>query len=130
MRNLADMGVDVRLIDWLRRHGHDAKHLRDEGLHRMPNGEIFAKAISENRTIITFDLDFGEIVALAKGQKASVILFRLHNTRTSHLIDRLATVLADSTDALDRGAVVVVEESRHRVRYLPVGRTAGDSSQE
>ena len=66
MRNLADMGVDVRLIDWLRRHGHDAKHLRDEGLHRMPNGEIFAKAISENRTIITFDLDFGEIVALAK----------------------------------------------------------------
>lgn len=130
MRILADMGVDVRLINWLRQHGHDAKHLRDEGLHRMPNGEIFAKAISENRTIITFDLGFGEIIALAKGQKASVILFRLHNTRTSHLIDRLATVLADSTDALDRGAVVVVEESRHRVRYLPVGRTAGDSSQE
>ncbi len=130
MRILADMGVDVRVIDWLRQQGHDAIHLRDESLHRMPNGEIFAKGISENRTIITFDLDFGEIVALAKGQRVSVILFRLHNTRTSHLIDRLATVLADSADALSKGAVVVVEESRHRVRYLPVGRTAGDPSQE
>ena len=27
--------------------GHDATHLHDEGLHRMPNGEIFQKAITE-----------------------------------------------------------------------------------
>ena len=123
MRFLADMGVDIRVVQWLRQNGHDAKHLRDEGLHRIPNGEIFVKAISENRVIVTFDLDFGEIVALSLGQKASVILFRLHNTRTSHLINRLATVLADTAEALEQGAVVVVEESRHRIRYLPLGRT-------
>jgi predicted nuclease of predicted toxin-antitoxin system len=123
MRFLADMGVDIRVVRWLRENGHDAKHLRDEGLHRIPNGEIFVKAISENRVIVTFDLDFGEIVALSQGEKASVILFRLHNTRTPHLIKRLATVLADATEALEQGAVVVVEESRHRIRYLPLGRT-------
>ena len=123
MRFLADMGVDIRVVQWLRQNGHDAKHLRDEGLHRIPNGEIFVKAISENRVIVTFDLDFGEIVAFSQGQKASVILFRLHNTRTSHLIKRLTTVLTDATEALEQGAVVVVEESRHRIRYLPLGRT-------
>jgi len=123
MRFLADMGVDIRVVQWLRQNGHDAKHLRDEGLHRIPNGEIFVKAISENRVIVTFDLDFGEIIAFSQGQKTSVILFRLHNTRTSHLIKRLATVLADATEALEQGAVVVVEESRHRIRYLPLGRT-------
>ncbi len=123
MRFLADMGVDIRVVRWLRQNGHDAKHLRDEGLHRIPNGEIFVKAISENRVIVTFDLDFGEIVALSQGEKASVILLRLHNTRTPHLIKRLATVLADATEALEQGAVVVVEESRHRIRYLPLGRT-------
>ncbi len=69
---------------------------------------------------MTFDLDFGEIVALSKKQKVSVILFRLHNTRTSHLINRLTAVLSDASDALEKGAVVVVEESRHRVRYLPI----------
>lgn len=75
MRILADMGVDIRVVQWLQQHGHDAKYLRDEGLHRMPNGEIFTKAIAEGRVIMTFDLDFGEIVALSREQKASVILF-------------------------------------------------------
>jgi len=113
------MGVAIGVVNWLRQNGHDAKHLRDEGLHRIPNGEIFAKAISENRMIITFDFDFGEIVALSKREKVSIILFRLHNTRTPHLINRLSTVLEDSAEALGQGAVVVVEELRHRVRYLP-----------
>ena len=122
MRFLADMGVDIRVVKWLREKGHDANHLRDEGLHRMPNGEILDKAISENRVILTFDLDFAEIVALSKGHKASIVLFRLHNTRTSNLISRLSAVLSESAVALKKGAVIVVEQSRHRVRYLPIGR--------
>ncbi len=48
MRFLADMGVNIRVVEWLRNNGHDAKHLREEGLHRMANGEIFAKALHEN----------------------------------------------------------------------------------
>jgi predicted nuclease of predicted toxin-antitoxin system len=114
------MGVDQRVVQWLQGRGHDARHLREEGLHRLPNGEIFAKAIAEDRVILTFDLDFGEIVALSGGKKASVILIRLRNTRTPHVIDRLAAALADSTGPLGRGAVVVIEETRHRVRDLPI----------
>ena len=123
MRFLADMGVDVWIVRWLRDQGHDAKHLRDEGLQRLPNGEIFHKALAERRVIITFDLDFGEIAALAKGRTISVILCRLHNTRTPHVIERLSAVLGDSMNALEQGAVVVVEESRHRIRYLPFGHS-------
>ncbi|MBL7213156.1 MAG: DUF5615 family PIN-like protein [Desulfobacteraceae bacterium] len=126
MRFLADMCVDVRIVRWLQEQEHDATHLRDEGLHRMPNGEIFKKAINEDRIVITFDLDFAEIAALTEGKKASVILFRLRNTRTPHVIERLSTVLEDSSEALEKGAVVVVEESRHRVRFLPVGETGGE----
>jgi predicted nuclease of predicted toxin-antitoxin system len=125
MRFLADMCVDVRIVKWLQEQGHDATHLRDEGLHRMPNGEIFKKAINEDRVVITFDLDFAEIAALTEGKKASVILFRLRNTRAPHVIERLSTVLENSSEALEKGAVVVVEESRHRVRFLPIGETGG-----
>jgi len=125
MRFLADICVDVRIVRWLQEQEHDATHLRDEGLHRMPNGEIFKKAINEDRIVITFDLDFAEIAALTEGKKASVILFRLRNTRTPHVIERLSTVLEDSSEALEKGAVVVVEESRHRVRFLPIGETGG-----
>ena len=122
MRFLADMGVDIRVVEWLRTHGHDAKHLRVEGLHRMANGDIFTKAMDEDRIIMTFDLDSGEILALSKGRKARGVLFRLHNTRTSHLIRRSSAALEDTASALEEGAVVVVEESRHRVRTLPPGK--------
>jgi predicted nuclease of predicted toxin-antitoxin system len=121
MRFLADMGVAHRIVEWLRAEGHDALHLREEGLQRMPDGDIFEKAVSEKRIILTFDLDFGEIVALSAGRRASVILFRLHNTRTPHVMDRLRKVLKDSGEALEKGAIVVVEESRHRTRRLARG---------
>lgn len=109
------------LLDGYEKQGHDAIHLRDEGLHRMPNGEIFNKGITENRVILTFDLDFAEIAALTGGEKTSVILFRLKNTRSPNVIKHLSKVLQDSVDDLEKDAVVVVEEFRHRVRYLPIG---------
>jgi predicted nuclease of predicted toxin-antitoxin system len=123
MRFLADMCVDVRVVEWLREQGHDAIHLRDEGLHRMPNGDIFKKGIKEDRVIITFDLDFAEIAALTRGKKTSVVLFRLKNTRVPNVISHLSKVIQESMDDFEKGAVVVVEEFRHRVRYLPIGET-------
>jgi hypothetical protein len=81
----------------------------------LPNGDIFKKAISERRIVLTFDLDFGEIVASSGSQRASVILFRLHNTRTPYVIERLRKVLRDSHQVLEQGAIIVVEESRHRM---------------
>lgn len=96
MRFLADMGVSQAVVAWLRAEGYDATHLRDEGLQRLPNGEIFQKAAREQRVILTFDLDFGEIVAGSGGSIVSVVLFRLQNTRSTHVIDRLRLVLEQS----------------------------------
>jgi Uncharacterized protein conserved in bacteria len=111
--------MDVRITSWLNSHGHEAIHLRDQGLQRLSNGAIFDKGIAESRMIVTFDLDFGEIVALSKGRKTGVVLFRLRNTRVSFVIQRLSEVIAECSDALARGAVVIVEETRHRVREFP-----------
>lgn len=121
MRFLADMGVSQQIVEWLRNHGHDATHLRDEGLQKLPDSNIFSKAYSEGRVILTFDLDFGEIAALSGGRIVSVILFRLHNTRTPHVIQRLESALKFPRD-LELGAVIIVEEMRCRVRRLPIGR--------
>ena len=121
MRFLGDMGVSWRVLEWLRAAGHNAIHLREEGLQRLPNGDIFKKGFAEQRIVLTFDLDFGEILAGSAGQVVSVVLFRLHDTRTEHVIERLRTVLNESSDALLAGAIVVVEENRLRVRKLPMG---------
>ena len=121
MRFLADMGVSLRVVEWLRSSGHDAIHLRDEGLQTLPNGEIFQKALREHRIVLTFDLDFGEIVAASGGKSVSVILFRLRNTRADFVIQRLKIVLEQTKEMLAHGAVILVEDERHRVRRLPIG---------
>ena len=123
LRFLADMGVSWRVVEWLRSQGYNAKHLREEGLGRLVDSDIFAKALLEHRVVLTFDLDFGEIAAFSKGQIVSVIVFRLRNTRTPYVMERLSSILADTADALREGAVVAVEDSRHRVRRLPIGRS-------
>ncbi|MCD4652911.1 DUF5615 family PIN-like protein [bacterium] len=118
MRFLADMGVAGRVVHWLLENGHDAVHLRDEGLQRLPNGQIFQKAVEEDRIILTFDLDFGEITALSKGTRCSSIVFRLRNTRTDNVIKQLRKVLDTSSAQLERGSIIVVEDFRHRIRSL------------
>ena len=65
MRFLADMGISHRVVVWLRDEGHDATHLIDEGLQRLPDGDIFTKAIQAQRVILTWDLDFSEILSLS-----------------------------------------------------------------
>ena len=121
MRFLADMGVDIRVVDWLRVNGHEAVHLREEGLHRAVDEVVFAKALDEDRIVLTFDLDFGDLAVFTRDHPGRVILFRLENARTLHVIDRLATVLSVSSDALQHPVIVIVEDTRHRIRYLPIG---------
>jgi predicted nuclease of predicted toxin-antitoxin system len=121
MRFLADMGVSDRVVRWLRSASHDVVHLRDRGLQRLPNGQIFLLAEQEQRVVLTFDLDFGEIVAGSGGKVVSVVLFRLVDARSERVIVRLQEVLLQATESLEQGAIVVVEEGRHRIRRLPIG---------
>ena len=123
MRFLVDACVDVRVAEWLRSQKHDAVHLHELKLGRIPDVEIFRRAVAEDRCVLTFDLDFGEIAALTGGSKGSVILFRLGDPGYRRVIERLAAVIDGSGDAIAKGAVISVEDARHRVRYLPIGGT-------
>lgn len=92
---------------WLTEHGHDAIHLPDENLHRLPNGEIVEKAAREARILLTFDLDVGENAALTRGRPVTVVLFRPHNTRAHHVIAKLEGVRRASPSAFQRPAVIL-----------------------
>jgi len=121
LRFLADMGVSPLVVSWLRSQGHEATHLSDQGLQRMTDLAIFQKAATEHRILLTFDLDFGEIAALSGIEPVTVILFRLANTRTENVRSRLEAVLREVRDSLAEAAVITVEDTRHRVRRLPIG---------
>ena len=120
MRFLADMGVSLTTVEALRGANHDAVHLRDEGLIRLSDSEIAAKAVSETRVVLTFDLDFGDILAVTRCQTPSVIIFRLRNQTPVAVNPRLFRVIAECAAELATGAIVLVEDEGFRVRRLPI----------
>lgn len=120
MKFLADMGVSMRTVTWLRQQGHEAIHLREEGLQRLPDDQILAKGKAEDRIVLTFDLDFGYLLAVSKASLPSVVIFRLNDERAENVNQRLAAVLALCESELLAGAVVTVTETRVRVRRLPI----------
>ncbi len=96
-------------------------HLRDEGLQRLSDRNILAKATTENRVTLTFDLDFPEIVALSPDVFTSVIIFRLRHPKSTTVIRRLEATVPSIETALINGAIVVIEDAHFRVRPYPFG---------
>ena len=120
MKFLADMGVSMSTIASLREAGHESIHLRDEGLFKMEDAGILDKARSESRIVLTFDLDFGDLLAASGERLPSVIIFRLRNQTPGAVRPRLFEILSECETDLEAGTIIIVEETRYRVRRLPI----------
>ena len=120
MKFLADMGISPRTVAWLHSLGHDAIHLRDQGLERWPDSDILRKALEESRILLTHDLDFGELVAASGGSLPSVVIFRLRNMRPDAVHQALRQVLMRYSVELAQGVILSVSEGQVRLRVLPV----------
>jgi predicted nuclease of predicted toxin-antitoxin system len=61
MRLLADENIPLESVRALRDAGHDV-YAASEGVRGEPDERHLARAIAEDRLIVTFDRDFGELV--------------------------------------------------------------------
>ena len=123
MKFLADMGISMATVHALREAGEEVVHLRDEGLQKMPDHQILEKAAVERRTILTCDLDFGDLLAASGGALPSVILVRMRNQTPKAVTPKLFQVLKTSRAALESGAIIIVEDAGFRLRRLPIQRS-------
>jgi len=120
MKLLADVGISMATVHALRQQGHDIVHLREQGLQRLPDPEIMEKARAEGRIVLTFDLDFADLLALGVSDSPSVVIFRLRDETPVSVNPRLLEVLDERSRELETGALIVVEDSRYRMRRLPI----------
>lgn len=120
MKFLVDMPLSPGLADWLAEQGHDAIHASKVGFAPSPDETILAYAAKEQRVVVTADLDFSRLLAMADTTGPGLILFRGGDWSERDAIARLAKALTTIPEAELRSAIVVIERTRIRRRRLPV----------
>lgn len=122
MKLLLDQGLPRSSAALLREAGIDTIHVAEIGLSAATDTEILQKAQEDERVAVPLDADFHTFLALAGATSPSVIRIRIERLRAQALTGLLLTVIGECEGALEEGAVVTVEPSRIRVRYLPLFR--------
>jgi predicted nuclease of predicted toxin-antitoxin system len=117
MHILADENFPGDAVTTLREHGHDVLWVRTEA-PGISDREVLARAQAEDRIVVTFDKDFGEL-AFRFGLPATsgVILFRLALSSPSS-VARLAPAALETRGDW-AGHFSVIEEGRVRMTPLP-----------
>ena len=123
MKFLADMGISPRCAEWLRNQGHDSVHLCELNLHKLCDRDVLHIAQSENRILLTMDLDFSDILSCFKnGDLPIVVIFRLRDQRPKNI----QTILENLLPTLEQlnynlsSAILSVSDKNIRLRRLPV----------
>jgi len=120
MRFLIDNALSPSIAEDLNKNGYDAIHLRDVGMATAADRIIMNYALQHDRIIVSADTDFGTLLTLRQHSKPSFVLFRQSDKRPSNLLIHLMANLERFKDDLEKGAVIVIEDTRIRVRNLPI----------
>jgi predicted nuclease of predicted toxin-antitoxin system len=121
VRFLVDMPLPPALAHRLKAAGHDAVHAVEPGLQRASDADILSRAKQDRRTIVTADLDYPRLLALARASEPSLILFRSGDWTEADVVARMDHVLGVLNEADIAQSIVVVERDRARRRRLPIG---------
>src|SRR5262245_24697697 len=110
---LIDMNLSPEWVPLLEQHGWSAVHWSSVGDPTAADRVIMDWAVANGHVVFTHDLDFGTVLALTHKTGPSVLQVRAQ--------DVLPVQLGPAVDAdLASGALVVVDESKTRVRVLPI----------
>jgi predicted nuclease of predicted toxin-antitoxin system len=120
VRIYADENVALSVIDHLRSCGHDIVRIAPSDLSAA-DPAVLDLASNDQRTLLTFDSDFGKLT-VKDGVTApfGILYCRLSLLENRQAGTRIAEVLAEISDIANR--IVVVGERRHRIRGL-IGST-------
>lgn len=120
MRFLANENFPGDAVSALRTRGHDVAWILADS-PGISDSEVLARAQADDRVLLTFDKDFGELAFRAELPASSgVVLFRISAPSPAQVIRVTVAALESRTDWA--GHFAVVEDDQVRLTPLPEKR--------
>src|SRR5262245_31973989 len=117
MRLLANENFPLDAVEALRENGHDVTWIREDA-RGSKDEQVLARAQQEDRILVTFDKDFGELAFRSKLPSTSgVILFRISAPSSQYVANVAVQAISSRSDWA--GHFSVVEDHRIRMTLLP-----------
>jgi predicted nuclease of predicted toxin-antitoxin system len=116
MRLLANENIPLDAIQSLRAYGYDVLWIR-EAAPGSADEDVLALGSEEERVLLTFDKDFGEL-AFRSGlpAKSGIVLFRIPMQSAEYLAQFIVNSMASRSDWSGQFSVVEVD----RIRMKPL----------
>lgn len=121
IRLVVDVNLSPLWVDVFTHYGWPAVHWSTVGDPRAKDRTIMAWARENGYAVFTHDLDFGTLLALTRETGPSVVQVRTHDVLPDRIGPIVISVIRMYQSQLHEGAIVTIDESRGRVRILPIG---------
>lgn len=115
MRLKLDENIDARLAFVLRRAGHDAPTVREQGLHGTKDFDLSEHCISEERVLISLDLDFSNILRYPPERTPGIVVLRGPDDLFPTVRILIHTLIEALTVENPSGHLWIVEPGRIRI---------------
>jgi predicted nuclease of predicted toxin-antitoxin system len=116
MHLLANENFPLDAVEALRADGHDVAWIREDS-RGISDDKVLLRAQEENRIVVTFDKDFGELAFRSKlPAQSGVILFRITPISPQYIAQVAVQALASRDNWA--GHFSVIEDNRIRMTSL------------
>jgi uncharacterized protein with PIN domain len=119
MKLKLDENLGIRAAELLRQAGHDVSTVAEQNLWSTPDKELIALCRSEQRCLITLDLDFGNPLLFRPQEYSGIAVHRLPSkTPPSDLYETIGTLIGGlARENIDKKLWIV--EPRRIREYRP-----------
>lgn len=116
MRFKIDENLPVEAAELLRSHNHDSMMVQDQGLKGCSDAQLLDVCTSENRVLVTLDLDFADIRNYPPKHFNGIMVLRIRRHDKTHVSKVIKTALSllDTTSLTH--TLWIVEEDQIRIR--------------
>lgn len=119
MRLKLDENIAVSAAPRLAALGHDVHTVPEEGLGGRPDADVWLAAQTEERFLVTQDLDFSDERRFAAGTHAGILLVRLPDAEQWRVSDYLSAWFSTPDAGTWERCFVIATPTKVRVRRPP-----------